>query len=204
MLPAVSFGGLFDQAHELLVQLGAPDVRSWATEFVGGDIGKALSQASAWEHAGRALTAVSGNLSHGSQRVARTWEGSAAQSSRTYSRDWIGALDLQGDTLARVAAHLRDAVEQAVDVAQLVVDTVKEMLAIVLAGYVLRLHPDLRPGRARQAAPRHGAGCSGTPKKVLAVFWYFLLVIKDCFIGAADALTGEPLPPAPALPARAA
>ena len=134
VLPTVSFGGLFDQAHELLVQLGAPDVRSWATEFVGGDIGKAMSQASAWEHAGRALTAVSGNLSHGSQRVARTWEGSAAQSSRTYSRDWIGALDLQGDTMARVAAHLRDAVEQAVDVAQLVVDTVKEMLAIVLAG----------------------------------------------------------------------
>ena len=32
-------------------------------------------------------------------------------------------------------------------------------------------------------------------KKVLAVFWYFLSVLKDCFVGAADVLTGEPLSP---------
>ena len=153
--------GLFDQAHELLVQLGAPDVRPWATEFVAGDIGKAMSQASAWEHAAQALAAISGQPVPRLPPGGWSWEGSAASSSRTHSRAWIGALDLQGDTMARVAAHLRDAVEQAVDVAQLVVDTVKEMLAIVLAGWSSRLHPDLRPGRARQAAPRRGEAAVG-------------------------------------------
>jgi hypothetical protein len=203
VLPTVTFGALFDQANDLLMHIGGPDVRSWATDQVTGDIGKATSQASVWEHAGRALSAVGGNLSHGSHRVARSWEGAAAASSGTYSQAWIGALDLQGDTMAGVAAHLRDAVEQAVDVAQVIVDVVKEMIAIAAAGWSLAGIPIF--GQVELARRfRDVVRLLWDAKKVLAVFWYFLLVLKDCFVGAADTLDGEPLPDAPSLSARVA
>jgi hypothetical protein len=203
VLPAVTFGALFDQANELLIQIGGPDIRSGLTDFVTGDIGKALSQASVWDDAGRALAAVSGNLSHGSVLVARSWEGAGAVSARHYSEIWIGALDLQSDTLARVAQYLRDAVEQAVDVAQLITDTVKEIMAVVVAGATFAHIPIF--GQA-QAVKRLSdvVKLVTDAKKVLAVFWCFLLVIKDCFVAAADTLTAEPLPPAPSLPARVA
>jgi hypothetical protein len=203
VLPTVTFGGLFDQANDLLMHFGGPDVRSWATDFVAGDVGKALSQASVWEHTGRALAAVSGNLSHGSRRVARSWDGAAATSSGTYSQAWIGALDRQSDTMARVAAHLRDAVEQAVDVAQLVVDVVKEMVAVVLAGWSHAYIPIF--GQVEVARRlRDVLRLLWDAKKVVAVFWYFLLCLKDFFVSAADLLTGESLPDAPSLPASAA
>ena len=78
--------------------------------------------------------------------------------------------------MARVAAHLRDAVEQAVDVAQLVVDTVKEM----------HRHRRSRAGR-HAYIPIFGqvqlvkrlrdvVKLLWDAKKVVAVFWYFLLV----------------------------
>jgi hypothetical protein len=198
-LPTVTLGGLLDQANELLHHLGGPDIRSWITDFLTGDIGKAMFQASVWELTGRALAAVSGNLSHGSRLVARSWDGAAAASSRACSEAWIAVLESQSDAMDRVAKHLRDAVEQAVDVAQVVVDVFKEVAAIGLAGWSLAAIPIF--GHAA-LAKRLGdvLRLLWDAKRVLAVFWYFLILVKDCIAGAVDALTAEPLPPVPALP----
>jgi len=202
VLPVVTFGWALDQANEVVTRIGGPDIRSWVTDRVAGDIGKAAAQASAWEHAGRALVAVRGNLARGSQAVARSWDGAAAASSRSYTDAWLGALERQSDTLAGVAAHLRDAIEQAVDVAQLVTDMIKEIVSIVVAGWGYASIPIF--GQA-QLVERFSdvLRLAWDAKKVLAVFWYFLLVIKDGFVLAADCLAAESLPAPPSLPARA-
>ena len=202
-LPVVTFGGVLDQANELVIRSGGPDIRSWVTDLIAGDIGKAAAQASAWEHAGRALAAVRDNLAHGSHAVARTWDGAAATSSRSCTDAWVGALERHSDTLAGVAAHLRDAIEQAVDVAQLVTDVVKEIMAIVFAGWGYACIPIV--GQAQLVERLSDVlRLVWDAKKVLTVFWYFLLVIKDCFVTAVDCLSAESLPPAPTVPARAA
>jgi hypothetical protein len=163
-------------------------------------VGKALSQASAWEHSGRALAAVSGTLSRGDPLVARSWNGRAAASSRASIRAWVGALDVQSDTMGRVAQHLRDLVDQALDVAQVVADTAKELIAIVVGGLTCASIPIF--GQAELGRRfRDLVRLVWDAKKVLAIFWYFLAVMKDCFVSAADLLTGEPLPDVPNLPA---
>jgi uncharacterized protein YukE len=203
VLPVVTLGWSLDRANELLTRIGGPDIRSWVTDHIAGDIGKAAAQASVWEHASAALAAVRGNLSHGSDVVSRSWEGVAAESSRSCIAAWIGALESQSDTLALVAEHLRDVIVQAVDVAQVVTDTVKEIVAIVAAGWGLASIPIF--GQAQLVERfRDVLRLAWDAKKVLAVFWYFLVVIKDCLVAAADCLTAESLPAAPRLPGRLA
>jgi len=203
VLPVVTLGWSYDHAAEVVIGLGGPDIRSWITDHLAGDIGKAAAQAAAWEQAARALKAIQDNLAHGSHRVARSWVGAAAGSSRSHLDALIGALDRQGDTLAQVAEHLRDAIGQALDVAQLVVDTIKEVIAIVVAGWGYAAIPIFGQVQAVERA-RDVLRLVWDAKKVLNVFWGFLLAIKDCFAMAVDCLTATPLPAPPTLPTRAA
>ncbi len=203
VLPVVAFGAVFDHVADLVVQLGGPDLRIWVTELVAGDVGKAAAQASAWEHASGSLAAVRANLAHGAQAIAGSWEGAAAASSSACVAVWVAALDRQSEIFSLVAEYLRDAVQQAIDVAQMVVDVIKEIVAIVAAGLALAHIPIY--GQVR-AIERVGDvfRLVWDAKRVIAVFWYFLAVMKDAFVGIVDFLTAEPLPTAPALPAHAA
>ena len=161
----VTFGWGFDQANDLLISLGGTDLRRELTDLVAGDIGKALSQASAWEHAAQSLAAVRGQPARRAPAAsARSWEGEAASWSRAYTDAWVGALGLQSEALAAIAAHLRDAVAQAVDVAQIVVDLIREVVVIAGLAAVVRVHPDLWPGPAGQQAQGRPATCLGCPE----------------------------------------
>ena len=102
----------------------------------------------------------------------------------------------QSDGLARVAAHLHDVIDQAVDVAQLVVDVVKEIVSIVLAGLTLASVPIYGQVQLVDKV-RDAVRLANDARKVLTVFWNFLLVVKDSFVLAADCFTAEALPPAP-------
>jgi uncharacterized protein YukE len=198
VLPEVTFGWVADQACALVRDLGGPDVRREITDWVAGDVGKASTQASVWGHAAVSVAAVRRNLVHGAVAVATTWEGVAAEAARGHADAWAGALGEQSDGLTRVAAHLRDVVEQAVDVAQLVVDVVKEIISIVLAGLTLASVPIYGQVQLVDKV-RDAVRLANDARKVLTVFWNFLLVVKDSFVLAADCFTAEALPQAPSL-----
>ena len=67
--------------------------------------------------------------------MAATWEGRAATASRDHIDEWVDALGSRATRWPQVAEHLRDAVAQAVDVAQLVADVIQQLVAAVAAGY---------------------------------------------------------------------
>ena len=196
VLPEVTFGWVADQACALVSDLGGPDLRREITDWVAGDVGKASTQASVWEHSAASVAAVRRNLVHGAVAVAATWEGSAAEASRGHADAWAGALGEQRDGLARLAAHLHDVIDQAVDVAQLVVDVVKEIISIVLAGLTLASVPIYGQVQLVDKV-RDAVRLANDARKVLTVFWNFLLVVKDSFVLAADCFTAQALPPAP-------
>ena len=199
VLPEVTFGWLLDQANELVCGLGGPDLRREITDLVAGDVAKAATQASAWGHAGAALAAVRDNLARGSDAVAVTWAGAASTSSRAYAGSWVDALSSQSVAMTLVAEHLRDVVDQAVDVAQLVVDAVKEICTLVAAGWTMASIPIYGQVQLVDKV-RDAIRLANDARKVLAVFWNFLLVVKDAFVVAADCFTTQALPPAPDTP----
>ena len=200
VLPAVTFGWVLDKATELVSALGGPDLRREVTDVVTGDIAKAATQAAAWQHAGEALSAVRDNLARGSDTVAITWAGAASTSSRTYAASWVDALGSQSGAMSMVAVHLRDVVDQAVQVAQFVVDAVKEICTLVWAGWTLASIPIYGQVQLVDKV-RDAVRLALEARKVLAVFWSFLVMVTDAFVVAADCFTTEALPPAPATPA---
>ena len=201
VLPVVSLTWGFSQVNDLLVSVGGPDLRRELTDVVAGDIGKALAQASVWEGSARALAAISGNLAHGSRVVGRSWVGHAASSSHAHTEAWVAELGSQSETLAQVAEHLRDAVAQAVDVAQLVADAIQLVVTTVLAGLSLPSIPIF--GQVQLANKLKDAlRLVWEARKVLAVFWSFLVCIKDTFSAAADGFGAAALPALPATSTR--
>ena len=68
VLPEVTFGWVADQACALVSDLGGPDLRREITDWVAGDVGKASTQASVWEHA---ATSVAGRTSQPRPRRGR-------------------------------------------------------------------------------------------------------------------------------------
>ncbi len=101
--------------------------------------------------------------------------------------------------MARVAEHLRDAVDQAVDVAQLVVDPVKEI--VVIAGLAVTYASIPIFGQIQLANKlRDVLRLAWDARKVLAVFWNFLVFIRDGFGGRR--LLDRGLAPAGAGPTR--
>lgn len=196
VLPEVTFGWVADQACALVRDLGGPDLRREITDWVAGDVGKACTRASVWGASAASVGAVRRNLAHGAIAVGATWEGSAAEASRGHADAWTVALQEQGDGLARVAGHLHDVIDQAVDVAQLVVDVVKEIVSIVLAGLTLASVPIYGQVQLVDKV-RDAVRLANDARKVLTVFWNFLLVVKDSFVLAADTFSAEALPPAP-------
>jgi hypothetical protein len=203
VLPQVTFGWAFDQLCRLVQDVLGWDLRRGLTDQIAGDVGKALEQADAWEFAGAAVGVVGDNVSRGARAVTTTWAGKAASSSHDYALEWVGSLDAQSRAMNHVAGHLRDAVTLAVDVAQVIVDFVKEMAYIVMAGWTFASIPIYGQVRAVQGI-KDVLRLLWDAKKVLAVFWQALVTLKSCFLGALHDVTGESVPPAPQLPARAA
>ena len=188
VLPVVTFGWGFDHANDLVVSIGGTDLRQELTDRVAGDIGKALAQASVWDNAAQSLAAVRDNLVSGSTLVGRSWEGEAASWSRAHTDAWVAALGTQSEALAAVAAHLRDAVAQAVDVAQIVVDVIREVIVIAGLAVSSACIPIFGPIQLANKL-KDALRLVWDARKVLAVFWTFLVCIKDAFTLAADALT---------------
>lgn len=201
-LPEVSFGWILDKACELISWLAGPDLRAEVTEQIAGDVAKATLQASAWENAAAALAAIRANLVRGEGAIERTWEGSAASSSAAYVDGWLTALDGQRTAIDQVASSLRDMVTQAVDVAQVVVDVVKEICSIISAGWSMASIPIYGEIKLVDKV-KDAIKLANDARKVIAVFWNFLVMIKDDIVLAVDTFSADSLPRAPVVPAGA-
>ncbi|MCW2793040.1 MAG: hypothetical protein JWO76_2138, partial [Nocardioides sp.] len=132
-LPEVSFGWLFDKACELISWVGGPDLREWVTEQIAGDVEKASLQASAWGNAADAMRGCGGNLTRGDAAIRGVWTAQAANAAGTYLDEWHTSLEKQAAAMDQVSGYLHDMVQQAVDMAQVVVDIVKEIMSIISA-----------------------------------------------------------------------
>lgn len=195
-LPEVSFGWLLDKVCELIVWVGGPDPREYVTKWIAGDIEKASRHASAWSHVAECVEAVDGNLDAGRAAIARTWTGDASTASAGHVESWGNALTDQGSAMRSMSLHLRDAIDQAVKVAQVVVDIIKTVISLVSAAWSNAAIPLYGQWKLIKTV-KEAITMVNSARKVLQVFWNALTMIKDMIIAVADAFSMESLPPAP-------
>lgn len=198
-LPEVSFGWLFDKACELISWVGGPDLRSWVTDQIAGDVGKASTQASAWANAADALRAVDDNLDRGDAAIRRVWTGRAATAASAYIDQWLSSLRSQAEAMDQVSGYLRDMVQQAVDMAQVVVDIVKEILSIISAGWSMAAIPIYGEIKLVDKV-KDAIKLVNDARKVITVFWNALTMVVDGIKMTVHAFEAESLPGPPSVP----
>lgn len=195
-LPEVSLGFPFDQICDLIAQFTGFDVREKLTNFIAGDIKKAGRHSSAWLHLGECTEGVDGNLDSGKAAIARTWKGDAATASAGHMDKWDTALAEQSAAMRKISKYLKDAIEQAVKVAQVVVDIVKTVIALISAAWSGASIPLWGQWKLIKSV-KEAIPMLWSAWKVINVFKSALTMIVDGIKMCVDALTMEKLPPAP-------
>lgn len=197
VLPEVSFGYLLDKCCDLIVWVGGPDPREYVTQWIAGDVGKASLQAEAWEHLSVCVDSVQRNLDAGLSRIGQTWAGGAAQNAAARTTSWIEALATQSTSCTSLAGHLRDMVEQAVQMAQVVVDIIKTVVSIVTAALSSAYIPGWGQWKAIKTV-KEAITLVNNARKVITVFWNAITMIKDSIIMIINQFSLTALPPEPA------
>ncbi|HXH79794.1 hypothetical protein [Nocardioides sp.] len=196
VLPEVSFGFVLDQCCDLLMWVGCPDPREYVTKWIAGDIGKASLQAEAWEHLSGCVDAVQRNLDSGLDRIGQTWAGGAAQNASARAASWIEALATQSASCSAMAGHLRDMIDQAVQMAQVVVDIIKTVISLVTAALSSAYIPGWGQWKAIKTV-KEAIPLINNARKVITVFWNAITMVKDGIIMIINAFSIDALPPAP-------
>ncbi|MGQ0773511.1 MAG: WXG100 family type VII secretion target [Pseudonocardiales bacterium] len=196
VLPEVSFGWLLDQVCDLIVWVGGPDPREYVTRWIVGDIDKAALQASAWQHVADCVDAVDGNLKSGLTAITRTWTGSASTAAGAQMAKWGTCLTDQSSKMWQLAVHLGDAVDQAVKMAQCVVDIIKVVISIVSAALSNAAIPFYGQWKLIKTV-KEAITMVNSARKVIMVFWNFLNLVKSFIQLCISTFTADALPPAP-------
>lgn len=196
-LPEVTFGYLMDKCCDLIVWVGGPDPREYVTKWIAGDVGKASLQASAWDHLSDCLDSVQRNLDAGDDRIAQTWRGGAAANAHARAQSWVTALSSQSSSCATMAAHLRDMVDQAVQMAQVVVDIIKTVVSLVSAALSSAYIPGWGQWKAIKTV-KEAITMVNNARKVITVFWNAITMVKDGIIMIVNQFSLTELPAEPA------
>ena len=196
-LPEVTFGYLMDRCCDLIVWVGGPDPREYVTKWIAGDVGKASLQASAWDHLSDCLDSVQRNIDAGADRISTTWRGGAAANANARALSWITALSTQSSGCATMAAHLRDMVDQAVQMAQVVVDIIKTVISLVSACLSSAYIPGWGQWKAIKTV-KEAITLVNNARKVITLFWNAITMIKDSIIMTINQFSLTKLPAAPA------
>ncbi|MET0135176.1 MAG: hypothetical protein ABW215_16475 [Kibdelosporangium sp.] len=199
-LPEVSFGWILDKVCDLVVWVGGPDPREYVTKWIAGNIEKASTQVSAWQHVGECVDAVDGNLKAGKAAIARTWIGSASAAEAAQMVKWGTCLTDQSAKIKQMGAYLHDAIDQAVKMAQVVVDIIKEVISIVSAALSNAAIPGYGQWKLIKTV-KEAITMINSARKVIMVFWNFLNMVKSFIHLCAATFTAESLPPAPSVTA---
>lgn len=199
-LPVLKFGFPWDQACDLASWVGLGDPRDDITEFVVGDLPKAANHAAYWDLYAATMGGVRTNLAHGQGSIGGTWTGEAAISSRSKMNDWVSSLESQSEGMTDMAGHLRDMVQQAMDMAQVVVDTIKFFVSVISAGWSYAAIPGYGQWKLVKTL-KEAWHLINNARKVISVFWSFLVVMKDALMSMVHIFTTTDLPSAPSAPA---
>lgn len=199
-LPVLQFGFPWDQACDLAAWVGLGDPRDDITEFIVGDIGKAETHAAYWELYSATMDGVRANLARGQSMIATSWSGQAASSSGAKMQTWLACLQSQSAGMKDMAGHVRDMARQALDMAQLVVDTIKFFVSTIAAGWSYAYLPGYGQWKLIKTL-KEAWHLINNARKVISVFWSFLVVMKDILVSMVHIFTTTDLPNVPKAPA---
>ncbi|HEV8557748.1 MAG TPA: hypothetical protein VGR06_15295 [Actinophytocola sp.] len=195
-LPEVSFGWLLDKVCDLIVWVGGPDPREYVTKWIAGDIKKAARQASAWQHVAECAETVRANLDTGKAAIARTWKGPAATASSGHMDKWHTVLTDQSTAMRKMSGHLKDAIEQAVKMAQVVVDIIHTVIDLVSAAWSGASIPVFGQWKLIKTV-KEAITMVNSARKVIQTFWSAMTMIKDLIAAGVNAFSVDALPPTP-------
>ncbi|MPZ85485.1 MAG: hypothetical protein GEV28_35930 [Actinophytocola sp.] len=195
-LPEVSFGWILDKVCELVVWVGGPDPREYVTQWVAGDVAKASRQVSAWQHVADCVDAVDANLDSGRAAITHTWTGDASAASAKHMDKWSTCLTDQSSAMRQVASHLHDAIDQAVKMAQVVVDIIKTVISLVSAALSNAAIPFYGQWKLIKTV-KEAITMINSARKVIMVFWNVLNMVKALIIATVATFSAESLPPVP-------
>ncbi len=134
-LPVVSFGLILDKAVQVIKTVTDFDCRAEVTDLIAGDIGKAGTQVSAWRNLAASMEVVRVNLKQGQSEIQKTWLGKAATSQTEYFGQWDTSLSKQRQIMATLADHLKHAIDEAVAMAQIIVDALLIIFQTVMGAW---------------------------------------------------------------------
>lgn len=195
-LPEVSFGYVFDKLAWALEKFCSWDVRAQVTDWIAGDVVDVSTQAKCWEIIGERIGDTRDNLGTGQSLVFQTWSGQAANSHAASMYGWDTALEDQATEFPQLGEYLRQVAEEAVNVAQLVVDCIRLAIDLILGAWSLMYVPVVGQARfVKKAWDAYKQASKATA--YLRMFWSFLRTVKDYFVVLFDKLNPAILPSAP-------
>jgi uncharacterized protein YukE len=194
-LPEVSFGWILDKVCDLVVWVGGPDPREYVTKWIAGDVAKAARQVSAWQHIADCVDAVDANLDSGRAAIVKTWTGDASTASAGHMDKWSTCLGGQSAAMRQIAGHLHDTIDQAVKMAQVVVDIIKTVISLVSAALSNAAIPGYGQWKLIQTV-KEAITMINSARKVIMVFWNALNMVKALIIATVATFSAESLPPA--------
>lgn len=195
-LPEVSFGWILDKVCDLVIWVGGPDPREYVTRWIAGNIDKAALQVSAWQHVAGCVDAVDANLKSGKAAITHTWAGLASITAGAQMDKWGTCLADQSSKMRQMAGYLGDTVDEAVKMAQCVVDIIKEVISIVSAGLSNAAIPLYGQWKLIKSV-KEAIIMINKARKVITVFWSFLNMVKSFIKVCISTFSADALPPAP-------
>ncbi|HWM05819.1 MAG TPA: hypothetical protein VNP92_26050 [Actinophytocola sp.] len=198
VLPEVSFGWILDKVCDLVIWVGGPDPREYVTKWIAGDVAKASKQVSAWQHVADCVDAVDANLDSGRAAITRTWTGAASTASAAHMDSWSTCFAGQSAAMRQIASHLHDAIDQAVKMAQVVVDIIKTVISLVSAALSNAAIPGYGQWKLIKTV-KEAIVMINNARKVIMVFWNALNMVKSLIIATIATFSAESLPPAPSV-----
>ncbi|MGH3912646.1 MAG: hypothetical protein ACRDTC_04450, partial [Pseudonocardiaceae bacterium] len=158
--------------------------------------GKAATQVSAWQHVADCVDAIDANLTAGKAAIARTWTGSASAAAVVQLDKWGTCLTDQSAKMRQMAGYLGDAVDQAVKMAQVVVDIIKEVISIVSAALSNAAIPFYGQWKLIKTV-KEAITMVNSARKVIVAFWNFLVMVQSFIQLCISTFSADVLPPAP-------
>lgn len=195
--PEVSFGFLLDKVCDLVVMVGGPDPRAEVTQWIAGDVEKAAMQVVAWQRVAECVDDVAGNLRSGNNAISATWTGDAADAATAYLRRWIGAFTEQTGAMRQMSQHLSDAIDEAVKMAQVVVDLIRTVVHLVSAALSNAAIPFYGQWKLIKTV-KEAIQMVWSAYKAVRVFWSFLKMLVSMVQAVAASFSRTALPAAPA------
>lgn len=195
-LPEVSFGGVLNTVDGAIESISGFSLRREVTDFLVGDTEKLSMQVATWKQLAAAVDAVDQNITAGLAEILTTWQGEAAGAMAKHFEQWKAFLEDQAATMLDIAAGLDDLGHQALEMAQVVVDIVKTILDLVMAGISNAAIPFYGQWKLISSV-RQALSMMWSASKVIKVFHDFVVLTKDMVVMAYGVFTADSVPSSP-------